>query len=488
VTRISPADGVEHDDARPEGERPRRVGIISLGCAKNLVDTEVMLGHLDRAGCEFVQDPQDADVIVINTCGFIEPAREESVNTILEAARLKQTGRLQRLVVAGCMVQRYRDELAESLPEVDAFIGLDELDQVVPGTGLVRGTPFPGPAQPKSALTVLPTSRTVEAPGAPAVAAWGASSFLYDHETPRRIATPAWTAYLKIAEGCDHTCAFCAIPGFRGSFRSREAESIVREAETLARGGVRELNLIAQDTSHYGRDRGESNGLAELLKRLDRIDSIRWIRVHYLYPNTVTPELIDTMAGCARVVPYVDIPLQHAHRETLKRMRRGGSAESHMKLLDKFRETLPEATLRTTFIVGFPGESEEEFARLMAFVDEARFDHVGAFTYSHEESTPAMELHDDVPSEVKEIRRDRLMDAQQAIVLERHATLIGSRHEVLVEGSHPETEHLLVGRMASQAPEVDGQVIINDGVASPGSFVTVELTETAGYDLVGRVV
>jgi ribosomal protein S12 methylthiotransferase len=462
--------------------------MISLGCAKNLVDTEVMLGHLDRAGCEFVQDPQEAEVIVVNTCGFIEPAREESINTILEAAQMKKTGRLQRLVVAGCMVQRYRDELAESLPEVDAFIGLDELDRVVSRTGLRHGERTVGPAAPKSALAVLPATRKISAPGAPAVAAWNASSFLYDHETPRRIATPAWTAYLKIAEGCDHTCAFCAIPGFRGSFRSRQPESIVHEAEKLAGGGVRELNLIAQDTSHYGRDRGDSNGLADLLRRLDRIESIRWIRVHYLYPNTVTPELIETMARCDRVVPYVDIPLQHAHPETLKRMRRGGSADSHMRLLEKFRARMPEATLRTTFIVGFPGESEEEFEALLSFVDEARFDHVGVFTYSHEERTPAIDLDDDVRSELKERRRVRLMERQQALVLERNASLIGSRREVLVEGPHPESEHLLVARMASQAPEVDGQVIINDGVASPGAFVTVELTEIAGYDLVGRVV
>ena len=488
MTRVSPADDVKHDEARPEGERPRRVGMISLGCAKNLVDTEVMLGHLERAGCEFVQDPQDADVIVVNTCGFIEPAREESVNTILEAARLKQTGRLERLVVAGCMVQRYRDQLAESLPEVDAFIGLDELDRIVSTTGLAGSTSPARPARPKNQLAVLPTSRVVATPGAPAVAAWSASSFLYDHETPRRIATPAWTAYLKIAEGCDHSCAFCAIPGFRGSFRSREPESIVHEAQTLARGGVRELNLIAQDTSHYGRDRGEANGLADLLQRLDQIDAIRWIRVHYLYPNTVTPELVETMARCTRVVPYVDIPLQHAHPETLKRMRRGGSAASHLKLLERFRRSLAGATLRTTFIVGFPGETEEEFESLLAFVGEARFDHLGVFTYSHEERTPAMDLDDDVPSAVKDSRRDRLMAAQQAIVVERNARLVGSRREVLVEGSHPDTDHLLVGRMASQAPEVDGQVIINDGVAVPGSFVTVELTETAGYDLVGRIV
>ena len=462
--------------------------MISLGCAKNLVDTEVMLGHLDREGCEFVQDPQEADVIIVNTCGFIGPAREESINTILEAARLKQSGRLQRLVVAGCMVQRYRDELAESLPEVDDFIGLDELETVVSRTGLDRNASRTGPARQRNQLTVLPTSRTVETPAAPAVAAWGASSFLYDHETPRRIATPAWTAYVKIAEGCDHTCAFCAIPGFRGTFRSRQADSIVREAETLARAGVRELNLIAQDTSHYGRDRGEADGLSDLLGRLDRIDPIRWIRVHYLYPNTVTPGLIATMARSKRVLPYVDIPLQHAHPETLRRMRRGGSAVSHMKLLERFREALPQATLRTTFIVGFPGETEEEFEALLAFVDEARFDHVGVFTYSHEERTPAIALDDDVPSTVKDSRRERLMAAQQAIVVERNSTLIGTRREVLVEGPHPETEHLLVGRMASQAPEVDGQIIINDGVASPGSFVTVELTESAGYDLVGRIV
>jgi ribosomal protein S12 methylthiotransferase len=386
------------------------------------------------------------------------------------------------------MVQRYRDELARNLPEVDAFIGLDELDRVVSRTGLVRGDSAAAPEQRKSDLVVLSPSRAIETPAAQAVAAWGASSFLYDHETPRRIATPAWTAYLKIAEGCDHTCAFCAIPGFRGTFRSREADSIVREAERLALGGVRELNLIAQDTSHYGRDRGEANGLADLLQRLDRIDAIRWIRVHYLYPNTVTSELIETMARCTRVVPYVDIPLQHAHPETLRRMRRGGSAASHLKLLERFRQTLPQATLRTTFIVGFPGESEEEFEALLAFVVEARFDHVGVFTYSHEERTPAIELDDDVPSSVKENRRERLMSAQQAIVLERNESLIGAEREVLVEGPHPETEHLLVGRMASQAPDVDGQVIINDGLASPGSFVTVELTETAGYDLVGRVV
>jgi ribosomal protein S12 methylthiotransferase len=386
------------------------------------------------------------------------------------------------------MVQRYRDELAESLPEVDAFIGLDELDRVVSRTGLDRGlAPAVSPPR-KSDLPVLPTSRTVEAPPAQAVAAWSASSFLYDDETPRRIATPSWTAYLKIAEGCDHTCAFCAIPGFRGTFRSRDADSIVREAESLSRGGVRELNLIAQDTSHFGRDRGETNGLAKLLRRLDRVESIRWIRVHYLYPNTVTSELIETMARCERVVPYVDMPLQHAHSETLRRMRRGGSAASHLKLLDRFRETLPQATLRTTFIVGFPGESEEEFEALLAFVNDTRFDHVGVFTYSHEERTPAIELDDDVPSAIKEHRRERLMAAQQAIVLERNAMLIGERREVLVEGPHPETEHLLVGRMASQAPDVDGQVIINDGVASPGSFMTVELTETAGYDLVGRIV
>ena len=464
----------------------KKVGIVSLGCAKNLVDTEVMLGHLDRAGCDFVQDAGEADVVIVNTCAFIDAAREESVQAILDAAALKKGGRARRVVVAGCMVQRYREELARELDgEVDAFVGLDELDRIVAAAGISGEERSP-------ARSDLPMFQGPTNP----------SRYLYDASTPRRLATPPWTAFVKIAEGCDHTCSFCAIPAFRGAFRSRPAEDVVAEVSRLARQGVREINLIAQDSSHYGRDRGDGAGLAGLLGRLDAVDGVRWIRVHYLYPNTVTDRLIEAMADRPRVVKYVDMPLQHAHPETLRRMRRGGSSSDHLALLARFRDAMPSVALRTTLIVGFPGESEEEFDALLEFVEAARFDHMGAFTYSHEESTTAGALEDDVPREVKEERRERLMTLQQRIAVEKNAARVGTSLEVLVEGAHPETEHLLVGRTCGQAPDVDGQILINDGFvvdasagdtrlvahARPGSFATVECTETAGYDLVGRIV
>ncbi len=453
-----------HDDnTKATPAAPTRIGVISLGCAKNLVDTEVMLGHLDLAGCEVVREPSEADVLVVNTCSFIGPAREESIETILEAAELKKTGAVQKIVVAGCMVQRYQDELRESLPEVDAFIGLDELHRIVEYVTDVKH-----PAAP------VPT--------------WGPARYLYDDATPRRLATPPWTAYVKIAEGCDHTCAFCAIPSFRGTFRSRAPESVVAEARQLARRGVLEISLIAQDSSHYGRDLGLEDGLASLLERLDRVEMLRWIRLHYLYPNTITPRLIETMARLTRVVKYVDLPLQHAHRATLARMRRGGSGAAHLRLLERFRRAMPDVAIRTTMIVGFPGETDDEFAGLREFVAEARFDHLGVFTYSHEEGTTAGGLNDDVPSDVKERRREQLMELQSGIVAEANRAYVGRRVDVLVEGPHPETERLLVGRMSTQALDVDGQVLINDGLARPGQIVPVELTETAGYDLVGRIV
>jgi ribosomal protein S12 methylthiotransferase len=457
-----------------------RVGVISLGCSKNLVDTEIMLGHLDRAGCTFVQDASDADVLVVNTCGFIDAAREESVRTILDAAKLKTTGRLKRLVVAGCMVQRYRDELTRELAgDVDAFVGLDELDAIVDAAR--GGRPAPA-AAPRSDLPMF------GGPSAPAPALdRKLSRYLYDASTPRKLATPPWTAFVKIAEGCDHTCSFCAIPGFRGAFRSRPAGDVVAEAAALAHRGVKEINLIAQDSSHFGRDRGDDGGLAGLLTRLDAIPELRWVRVHYLYPNTVTDRLIDAMARCTRVVKYVDMPLQHAHPEMLKRMRRGGSADSHLELLGRFRRVMPDAAMRSTFIVGFPGETEQEFEALVAFVEAARFDHLGVFTYSHEDGTSAHRLADDVPERVKEDRRDRLMTVQQRIAFERNETRLGSTVEVLVEGAHPETDDLLVGRASTQAPDVDGQILLNDGYADAGTFARVLVTETAGYDLVGRI-
>jgi ribosomal protein S12 methylthiotransferase len=458
------------------GRKATRIGIISLGCAKNLVDTEVMLGHLDHAGCVVVQDPQDADVLVVNTCSFIEQAREESIRTILEATEHKARGTVRRVVVAGCMVQRYAGELRDALPDVDAFIGLDELDSVVERVA---------PQHSGDRLLGIASPRAVPSREPPT---WGPARYLYDDRTARRLATPPWTAYIKIAEGCDHTCAFCAIPSFRGTFRSRTTDSIVREARALAREGVREVNLIAQDSSHYGRDRGGHDGLPELLESLDGVEDLRWIRLHYLYPNTVTDGVIEAMARLSRVVNYVDLPLQHAHPATLSRMRRGGSADSHLRLLHKFVAAMPSVAMRTTLIVGFPGETDEEFGALLEFVEAARFDYLGVFTYSHEDGTAAGELDDDVPAAVKDERRARVMELQQRISFERNRRRIGSEVEVVVEGAHQETEHLLVGRMSTQALDVDGQVMINDGVAPPGSFVQVEITDTAGYDLVGRIV
>jgi ribosomal protein S12 methylthiotransferase len=463
----------------------KRIGFISLGCAKNLVDTEVMLGHLDRAGWEFVHECAEADVIVVNTCSFIEPAREESIGAILDAAELKKTGRLRRLVVAGCLVQRYPEQLRRHLGEVDAFVGLDQLQRIVEGVEGVAADNGSA-ARGSSDLPVL-RSQPASA-GAKAGGTRAASRYLYDETTPRRLATPPWAAYVKIAEGCDHSCSFCAIPGFRGDFRSRRPESVVAEARALAARGVREISLIAQDSSRYGRDLGSGSGLAELLDQLDTVEDLHWIRVHYLYPNTISDRLVETMARAERVVNYVDLPLQHAHPYTLKRMRRGGSADAHLRLLERFRRAMPDAALRSTFIVGFPGETEDEFHTLLEFVRQARLTHVGVFTYSHEEGTVAFSRQDDVAEELKQERRERLMACQQAIAFEQNAGLLGSEVEVLVEGPHPETEHLLVGRMSTQALDVDGQVWINDGVASPGEFVLVELTEVAGYDLVGRVV
>ena len=463
----------------PETERREvlRVGVVSLGCPKNLVDTEVMLGHLDRAGCVFVTVPAEADVLLVNTCAFIDTAREESVRTLLEAADLKKSGRVRRIVAAGCLVQRHREELRESLPEVDAFVGLDELERVVEHAGAApAGSP---------ALRVLPASPPPPARGA--AAGPQRSTYLYDDRTPRLRATLPWTAFVKIAEGCDHTCSFCAIPSFRGGFRSRRLGSILREAQDLAAAGVREINLIAQDSSHFGRDLGLEEGLSQRLAGLDEIEALRWIRLHYLYPNTVTERLVDTLARLPRVVKYVDLPLQHAHPETLRRMRRGGSGETHLALLGRFRRAMPDVALRTTFLTGFPGETEREFETLLEFVRAARFDHVGVFTYSHEQDTGAFAMDDDVPAEVKEERRARLLTAQQSIALERNRRWVGRTVEVLVEGAHPETEHLLVARMSTQAPEVDGQVLVNDGFARPGEFVRAEITGIAGYDLVGRV-
>jgi ribosomal protein S12 methylthiotransferase len=458
------------------------VGFVSLGCPKNLVDSEVMMGAVRREGFRLTARPEEADVIVVNTCGFIEPAREESIDTILEMARHKRAGSCKRLVVAGCMVQRYPAELKESLPEVDAFIGLDQLDRIIEAVrpGVERESWRSGP--------VPATGRgTGHSRGAEARPVGGRATYLYDSATPRLLTGPEWSAYLKISEGCDNPCTFCAIPSFRGGYRSRPLDDIRDEAERLAASGVRELNLIAQDSTAYGRDIGLPDGPARLLRSLNEVTSLRWIRLFYLYPNRVTDTLLEAMADCERVVEYVDFPLQSASRTVLQRMRRGGSRSELAALIKRMRRAVPGLAIRTTFITGFPGETDEEFRETLSFLRETEFNHVGVFTYSHEEGTAAFEMEDDVPAEVKEERRQQLLTAQEGVSLGHNRRLIGSTVEALCEGVCPETDLLLAGRLASQAPGIDGTVLINDGIAAPGEFVRVTITEAHPYDLVGAI-
>ena len=482
------------------------------------------MGYAHREGFTLTPRAEEADVIVVNTCCFIEPARQESIDTILEMARLKETGRCKRLVVAGCLVQRHAEELRRSLPEVDAFIGLDQLDRVVdairttasagpvgPRSALGRQLPQPeGPAsapvsqmgkslrrcKPRHGAAVGPGSSASVGARAPAPSAesptsgmgLGRSTWIYGAETPRRLAGPPWTAYLKISEGCDNPCSFCSIPAFRGAHRSRPLEDIVREAGRLAASGVRELNLIAQDSTLYGRDLGLRDGPARLLRALNKIRDLKWIRLFYLYPNRVSRPLLEAIAGCDRVVKYIDIPLQSASRAVLARMKRGGGRREMMALVGRMRRAVPGLAIRTAFIVGFPGETEREFRETLGLVREAEFDHVGVFAYSHEEETAVHEeFDDDVAPEVKEERQARLMAAQEKIALRRNRSRIGKTLEVLCEGTCPETDLLLAGRMASQAPEIDGSVLINDGMAAPGEFVRVTITQAHPFDLVGRV-
>jgi len=460
-----------------------KVGFVSLGCPKNLVDSEVMMGNLEGAHFELTGRPEEADVLVVNTCAFIESAKQESIDTILEMARYKQAGSCKRLVVAGCLAQRYPEQLRDSLPEVDAFIGLDQLESIVEAVlpAIERESWRSGKVAAARPATSARGGSTALAPDG------GRASYLYSSRTPRKLAGPPWSAYLKISEGCDNPCAFCAIPSFRGSYRSRRPEDIRAEAEKLAAAGVRELNLIAQDSTFYGRDLGIEHGPARLLRSLDEVSGLRWIRLFYLYPNRVSRSLLDAIAECERVVKYVDIPLQSGSRTVLQRMRRGGSRAEMLALLERMRRSVPGLAVRTTFIVGFPGETEAEFRETLALVREAEFDHAGVFTYSHEDGTAAFSLPDDVPPEAKQDRREQLLAVQRRIAWRRNRSRVGKTFQVLCEGTSPETEHLLAGRMASQAPEIDGAVLINEGFASPGSFVPVAITEAFPFDLVGRV-
>ena len=443
--------------------------MVSLGCPKNLVDSEVMMGLMARHGYEITADAADADVLVVNTCGFIDSARQESIDTILEMARFKETGRLERLVVAGCLVERYREELQREIPEIDACIGVNQLRDIL------------GVIEPNGRRPLPVYSDGKAAP----------ELYLYDETTPRLRATAPYTAYVKIAEGCDHTCAFCIIPKLRGVFRSRSPESIIREVEMLAAQGVKEIVLISQDTTNYGADLGLGAGLAQFVKRVSDVPGVEWVRFLYCYPTNITDELLRVVAERPNVCNYFDIPLQHASRNVLARMRRGGNRETYLRMLERIRERVPGVTLRTTFIVGFPGETEDDFAELMGFVRDVEFDRVGVFTYSDEENSAAFEQDQKVDHEVARDRERRLMAEQARISKRRNRAMVGKRARVLLEGMSKESDLLLEGRMESQAPEIDGSVLINDvpdGVSvQPGDFVTVEITEAHDYDLIGRV-
>jgi ribosomal protein S12 methylthiotransferase len=478
-----------------------KIGLVSLGCPKNLVDSEVMLGLAQGAGHELTEDATQADVLVVNTCAFIDRAKQESIDTILELAQHKTSGRCQKLVVTGCLAERYRDELKAEIPEIDVVLGTGEVESIV---GALESAPAlagpvlaggPPAAVPMTFHRTAPTSAHVAARHRDAVALAPAigrdlPTYLYDATTPRVLTTPKHYAYVKIAEGCDYNCAFCIIPKLRGQYRSRPVESIVAEARALAARGVKELLLISQDSTFYGVDRRERGALARLLRELNQLDGIAWIRLLYLYPTTVTEETIEAMATCDKVVPYIDLPLQHAADGVLKRMRRPGSRASYERLLLGLRERLPKVTLRTTFITGFPGETEADFEELCAFVKTVEFDHVGVFTYSHEEGTAAHALGDDVPARTKAARQRKLMALQQKIVARRHRRRLGERVQVLVDGPSPEHELAWTGRLAGQAPEIDPIVYLTEGdpeVLRPGDLIEAEIVDSRGYDLVVRV-
>jgi ribosomal protein S12 methylthiotransferase len=471
-----------------------KIGLISLGCPKNLVDGEVMLGLAEQAGHALTPRVEDADVVVVNTCAFIDRAKQESVDAILEIAELKKSGALKRLVVTGCLAERYRDELQAQIPEIDAVLGTGEVPDIVGALGTVPdfGTvPSSGTVPQNGTVPAVPATLYRRRPDThqPLGGRKELPSYIYDADTPRVLATPRHFAYVKVAEGCDYKCAFCIIPRLRGHYRSRSADSIVREAEALAARGVRELILISQDTTFYGIDRGEKGALAALLRRLNAVDGLEWIRLLYLYPTTVDDRMLDAMAECEKVVNYIDLPLQHASDPVLKRMRRPGTRAGYERLLDRIRGRVPGAALRTTFIVGFPGETEQDVDELAAFLEAVRFDHVGVFTYSHEEGTTAGELDDDIPASIKRKRRDRLMALQKRIVRTTQKTRIGSRVQVLVDGPSEEHELVLKGRLPWQAPEIDSQVFLTDCDPSallPGALVEAEIVAARDYDLVAR--
>jgi len=443
----------------------KKVYLVSLGCAKNLVDSEVMLAVLMQAGYRLVTEPAAADVLLVNTCGFIHPAVEEAVDEILELARYKRENPDKRLVVTGCLVQRYGKELATELPEVDLFTGTSEMPRI----DKLLATLDQDDGQKKVHMQTPPT-------------------FLMDANTPRLLSTPSYTAYLKITEGCDNRCSYCLIPSIRGPLRSRPMADLVSEARRLASSGVKELNLIAQDLTAYGNDLGQEDHLVNLLERLLQETDIPWLRLLYLYPSTTSDELLALMASSPRIVPYLDIPFQHVSDQVLRRMNRRYGRDDLENLLSRVRNHLPHCAIRTTFLVGFPGESEEDVDELVAFLEQWQLTHVGVFQYQDEQECTAHSFADKISAAVKEERFNRVMEVQAAICQENSQQFIDRVEPVLIEGLSEETDLLLAGRTRFQAPEIDGCVYINEGTAHPGQIVPVRITEAHVYDLVGQVV
>jgi ribosomal protein S12 methylthiotransferase len=492
-------------------KNPLKVGFVSLGCPKNLVDSEVMMGLLQTGGAQITSHAGEADVIVVNTCSFIDTAKQESVNTILEMAQHKISGKAKKLVVAGCLVERYRDEIRKNIPEVDAVVGTGELEHILAAAGIDTGgeadrtsdSPFvilnskaSASQALKSGVNSRPEGSAREAAGRFSRSEWDGAiadlpNYLYDETTPRVLATPKASAYIKIAEGCDHPCSFCIIPQLRGKFRSRHFESVIAEAERLAAAGVREITLIGQDTTCYGEDLGLKDGLALLLERLAKIEDLRWVRFLYAYPNKITGRLLETVAASERICSYIDVPLQHSSAAVLKRMKRGAGAEIFLKSIEKMRRAVPNLTLRTSFIVGFPGETERDFTELCDFIQAAQFDWLGVFSYSDEEGSPAYYLEGKVPSRTIEARRRKLMQIQRQISKRHKRKLVGRQLDVLTLGPSEETELLWEGRSEMHAPEIDGKLFINDfgdhDELKPGEFYRCEITEAHDYDLVARI-
>ena len=444
-----------------------KVGFISLGCPKNLVDTEVMLGLLQKEGHVITADRSEAEIIIVNTCSFIESSKKESIESILEAADLKKSGKCRRLIVAGCLAERYPKEIQTDIIEVDALLGTNQVEQI---------------ARAVSGAAVAPPDSFGRS---------DADLYLYDHTTPRTLATPPYTAYIKIAEGCDHTCSFCVIPKIRGPFRSRSIPSLVQEARSLADRGVKEITLVSQDTTSFGLDMGLRDGLTQLLEALVKVDGIRWIRFLYVYPDMMSDRLVDVVSAHEQICKYIDMPLQHTSAALLKAMRRGGNRASLERMIERMRTGIPDVTLRTTMLVGHPGETEEDFRELKQFCREMEFDRLGVFTYSDEEDTLARELPAKVPARTAERRRRELMEQQVKIVIGKNGRLLGREFPILLEGPSRESDLLLQGRLESQAPEIDGVCLINDSEVGPvnaGEFRTVLITQALEHDLLGTIV